>query len=93
LSRLALLSLPAAAFVVLTGIYGDSARPRPPNPNLQEERRHRPSAPDVSLFPELVGEGMVVAIYAVAGRLVLRLRLSPVSRSERQLIVLDLQRE
>ena len=90
LARLAFLSLAAAVFVGLTGIYGSSVRPPLPNPSWQAERRHRPSAPQVSLFPEFVGEGMVLALYAVAGRLVLRLRLSPVSRSEGQPISLDL---
>ena len=90
LSRIALLSLAAAALVGLTHVYGDRARPLLPNPRLQEVRRHRPAAPRVSLLPELLGEGMVVAIYAVAGRLVFRLRLSAVSRNEDQPIVLTL---
>jgi hypothetical protein len=93
LSRLALLSLAAAAFVGLTGIYGGSVRPPLPNPRWQAERRHRPSAPHVSQFPEFVGEGVVLALYAVAGRIVFRLRLSPASRSEGQPILLDLHRE
>jgi hypothetical protein len=90
LSRLALLSLAAAAFVGLTGLYGGAVRPPLPNPSVQAEKRHRPSAPQVSLFPEFVGEAWVLAIYAVGGRLVFRLRLSRVSRSEGQPILLDL---
>jgi hypothetical protein len=89
-SRLALLSLVATAFVGLTGIYGGSARPPLPNPQWQAGREHRPSAPQVSQFPEFIGEGMVLAIYAVAGRITFRLRLSPVSRSEGQPILLNL---
>ena len=92
LSRLALLSLAAAAFSGLTGIYGGSVRSPLPNPQWRAWRRHRPSAPEVGQFPELIGEGMVVAIYAVAGRIVFRLRLSPASRSEGQPISLNLHR-
>ena len=93
LPRLALLSLAASAFVGLTGIYGGLVRAPLPNPSWQAERRHRPSAPHVTLFPEFVGEGMVLALYAFGGRIVFRLRLSPVSRSEGQPISLDLHRE
>jgi hypothetical protein len=93
LSRLALLSLAAAAFAGLTEIYCGSARPPLPDPQWRDERGHRPSAPDVGRFPEFVGEGMILAIYAVAGRTVFRLRLSPASRSEGQPILLGLHRE
>jgi len=93
LSRIALLSLVAAAFAVLTAIYGGSARPPLPGPRWQAGRRHRPSAPRLSQFPEFIGEGVVVAVCAVAGRLVLRLRLSPASRSQGQPILLGLLRE
>ena len=92
-TRVALLSLAAAAFVGLTGIYGGSARPPLPNPRSQAERRHRPSMPQVSQFPEFVAGGVELAIYALAGRIVFRLRLSPVSRTEGQPIVLGLRRE
>jgi hypothetical protein len=92
LSRLALLSLAAAAFVELTGIYGGSARPDLPDPQSQAERRRSPSAPQVNQFLEFVGEGIVLAVYAVAGRTVLRLRLSPVSRGKGQPILLNLHR-
>jgi hypothetical protein len=90
LSRLAFLSLAAAAFVGLTGIYGTSVRPPLPDPRSQAERRHRPSAPQVSQFPEFFAGGVELALYALAGRIVFRLRLSRVSRSERQPIVLNL---
>ena len=89
LSRLALLSLAAAAFVGLTGIYGGSARPPLPSPRWQAARRHRPSTPQITQFPEFVGDDMMLVLFAVAGRLALRLRLSPVSRSEGQPILLD----
>ena len=93
LSRLALLLLAAAAFAALTGIYGGSVRPSLPNPRTQAARRHRPSAPEGGQFPELAGEGVLLAIYAVAGRVVFRLRLSPASRSGGQPILLGLHQE
>jgi hypothetical protein len=92
LSRLALLLLAAAAFAGLTRIYGGSVWPSSPDPQWRAGRRHRPSAPEVGQFPELIGEGMVVVIYAVAGRIVFRLRLSPASRNEGQPISLGLHR-
>lgn len=93
LSRLALLSLVAAAFAALTGIYGGSVRLSLPNPQVRAARRHRPAAPEGGKFPEFVGEGLIVAIFAVAGRVVFRLRLSPASRSERKPILLGLHQE
>ena len=92
LSRIALLSLAAAGFVRLTAIFGDSVQTQLPNRGWQAERRRRPSPPQLRYVAEFFGEGMVIAIYAVAGRLVFRLRLSPVSRAEGQPIFLDLRR-
>jgi hypothetical protein len=92
-SRLALLALATAAFVGLTAIYGRSAPSPLPDAIWREGRDHRPSAPEVAAFPEFVGEFMVLAIVGVGGRVVLRLRLSPASRSEGQLILLGLHRE
>jgi hypothetical protein len=93
LSRLAPLSLVAAAFAGLTGIYGGSVRSPLPDPQWRAGRDHRPSAPEVLLFPEFVGEGMIVAIFAVGGRIVFRLRLSPPPHSEGQPILLGLHQE
>jgi hypothetical protein len=73
-------------------MFSASVRLDLPGPRWQAERRHRPSVPQVSRFPEFVVEGMVLAIFAVGGRLALRLRLSPPSRSEGQPILLGLQR-
>jgi len=92
LSRIALLSLAAAAFVGLTEMFGASVRLDMPEPHSQAARAHRPLAPRISLFPEFIGQTMIVAIFAVGGRLVLRLRLSPAPRSEGQPISLGLQR-
>jgi hypothetical protein len=91
LGRIGFIALVAAAFVALTQAYGGSIQVPLPDPGWRGERGHRPSAPDFGKFPELVGEGLVVAIYAVAGRIVLRLRLSPASRNEGQLISLGLK--
>jgi hypothetical protein len=91
LSRLALLLLAAAAFAVLTAIYVGSVR-TVPDSSSKAERQHRPAAPRVNLFLEFIGEGMLLALYAFAGRIVFRLRLSPVPRSEGKPIALDLHR-
>lgn len=93
LSRVALLSLAAAVFVGLTRAYGRSARPPLPDPQYQAFHEHRHSAPQVSYFPEFFGECIVFAIFAVGGRIVLRLRLTPVSRSEGRPISLGLRRD
>lgn len=93
LSRLALLSLIAAAFAGLTGIYGGSVQSPLPDPQWRAGRDHRPSAPEVRLFPEFIGEGIIVAVFAVGGRIIFRLRLSPPSRTEGQPILLGLRQE
>ena len=85
LSRIARISLAAAAFIGLTGIYGGTRRLGLPSVSWQEERAHRPSAPQVRYFPDVIGDGIVLAIFAFAGRILFRLRLSPVSRNEGQL--------
>ncbi len=90
LLRLALLSLAAAAFAGLTWMYGNSVSPPSPDRGLQEWLQHRPSAPDAWKFLELVPGGAAVAIFAVAGRILFRLRLSPASRGEGQPISLGL---
>ena len=90
LSRLALLSLAAAVFVGLTAIYGGSVQPPLPNPGYRAAHRHPPSAPQGWRFLEFVGAGLVSAVFAVGGRIVLRLRLSPAPRSEGQPILLRL---
>jgi len=92
LSRLALLSLAAAAFVGLTKIYGDSARPPLLYPGFPAKFRHPPPAPRASEFTELVRYSIAFAIFAVGGRLAFRLRLNPASPSEGQPILLGLHR-
>jgi|SRR4051812_27363546 hypothetical protein len=92
-SRILLISLAAAVFVGLTEMYGSSRRHRLPIASWQEERGHRPSAPQVGYFPDVIGDGIVLAIFAFAGRVIFRLRLSPVSRNEERLMVLGLHRK
>jgi len=93
IARIAVLCLAAATFVALTQTYADSVQVSLPDPGWRTERARRPSGPELGKVPELFGEGVVVAIYAVAGRIVLRLRLSPKSRSGGQPILLGLHRE
>src|SRR6185436_9665901 len=89
-ARIAILLLVAAAFVGLTGIYADSVRYPQPGPREQAERLQRPSEPDVSEFLEFVGGVVEVGLYALMGRLIFRLRLSPRRRGEGQPIMLNL---
>ena len=92
LARLALLLVAAAAFVGLTEFYGGSVQPPLPEPVFQEEHRHPASAPHVWEFPDFVATGLGLALFAVGGRIVLRLRLNPASRNEERVIRLDLGR-
>jgi hypothetical protein len=95
LSRLALLSLAAALFVVLTKIYGDSAPPPLPYPGFekfQKKHRHPPPAPNAAEFTEFIRYGIAFAIFAVGGRLAFRLRLNPVPPSDGRPILLSLHR-
>jgi hypothetical protein len=90
LSRLALLSLAAAVFVGLTGVYGGSVPPPVPGPRYQAKHRNPPASPQSSEFLGFVRAGVEVALFAVAGRIGLRLRLSPVPHNEGHPILLDL---
>ncbi len=87
LSRIALISLLAVMFAGLTALYGDTAPPSLPSASWQAFRRHRAGAPELDAFGEFLAEGMVVAIYAVAGRLLLRVRLSRSSPRTRTIVV------
>jgi hypothetical protein len=95
-SRLFFISLAAAVFVGLTEIYGASVRIPVPDPQSQAERLHRASWPRSNRLPsgigEFMAEGIALTLYAAMGRIVLRLRLSPVSPSEGKLISLNLHR-
>jgi len=90
LLRIVLLSLAAALFTGLTGIYVRSKHSPVPNRQWQVARRNRPSAPQFSKFLEVVGESVQLGLFAVAGRIVFRLRLLPVSTREGQPIRLRL---
>jgi len=91
LSRIALISLAAAAFVGLTVIIFGSGHPVLPSPGWRAERGHRQSAPQRRyFFTEFAGEFVLVAVFAAMGRVIFRLRLSPASRNEGQPILLNL---
>jgi len=87
--RLAVLLLAASGFGGLTLLC---YRASSPDPHWWEGRAHRASEPDASRLLEVVGEFLAVALFAVGGRIVLRLRLSPASRSEGKPISLALYR-
>lgn len=92
LSRIALLSAAAAAIAGLTAIYEGSVRSPLPSSRWREARRHRPAGPEGAEFPEFIGGALSVVMCAAVGRIALRLRLSPVSRNEKQPILLNLHR-
>jgi hypothetical protein len=92
-SRLALLSAAAAVFVGLTGFYGGSVRSPLPDSRYRLVNRQRPSAPQIGRFLEFLGAGLELAVFAVGGRIVLRLRLSPASSSEGQPILLGVHQQ
>jgi hypothetical protein len=79
LSRIILLSLVAAIFTLLTVAYGKYVA----SPLLgQHWQMHRSLSPKISELPEFLGEAILIALCAVVGRLVFRLRLSPPSRRQ-----------
>jgi hypothetical protein len=88
LLRLALLSLAAAAFIELTEVYGGSAPPLAPGPRFQSKHRYPRSAPQGGEFLGFVRAGVELAVFAMGGRIALRLRLSSVPHSERHPILL-----
>jgi hypothetical protein len=88
--RLVVLSLAAAAFVALTASVGDSVRISAPNARWQAERQHRQSTPQARKVDEFVGAGALVALWALAGRVAFRLRLSPQSPGQEDAILLGL---
>lgn len=91
LSRLILISLAAAIFVMLTAYWGNAMK-APPRDLLGEiAREHRPPWPDFSDSITILGEGAALVLYALIGRIVLRLRLSPAPRNEGQLLRLKLE--
>lgn len=90
LSRLALLSLAAAALAVLTEVYGGSMPPPVLSPRYYAKHRYPPSAPQGGEYLGFVRAGLELALFAVAGRICLRLRLSPLPHSDRYPILLDL---
>jgi hypothetical protein len=66
----------------------------PPRDLLGEiAREHRPAWPDFTDSITILGQVVVLVLYALIGRIVFRLRLSSPSRSERKLILLELHRD
>lgn len=92
LSRIAILSLVAAALAGLTEIYRSSVQSPLTDPREHAERQHRASEPDVRQFPEFICYVVLFVFWVGIGRAGLRLRLSPVSRTEGQPISLNLHR-
>jgi len=74
LGRIAMIALAAAIFVGLTGMYADSIRPHR-NRHGETERRRRPSEPRLQSWTNFLGQFVVMALIAIGGRTVLRLRL------------------
>ena len=56
-------------------------------------RNNRPPVPQLGRFPSFLGEGVLMALFAVAGRLVFQLRLTTARRNEDPMILLDLGRD
>jgi len=79
LSRLVLLFLASALFALLTSAYGKYVASPLPGQHWQ---LHRSLTPKISELPQFIGEAMLIALCAVAGRVVFRLRLSPPSRQK-----------
>jgi hypothetical protein len=90
--RLGILLLAAAALVGVTWIFGGWVGTELPNPQSMAARRHRRDGPEAGKFGEFLGQGIEVAVLAVMGRVVFRLRLSPASRGEGRPISLGLER-
>ncbi|HVY94466.1 MAG TPA: hypothetical protein VHA14_17010 [Bryobacteraceae bacterium] len=91
LSRIVLISLAVAGFIMLTAKYGNSG-PDPARDLLGEiAREHRPAWPDLDDAIAIPGQLVVLALYAVIGRIFFRLRLSPPSRNEGKLMPLKLR--
>ena len=88
--RIAILSLATAALVGLTRMYGNSVQYPLPSPRAREARLHQPSLPEAGEFPEVLGGGMVVAVCALAGRIIFRLRLNPPPRNSDKMVSLGL---
>jgi len=92
--RIAILLLAAAALVGLTRMYGNSLQYPLPSPRAREARLHQPSLPeDAGAFSEVLGGGVVVAVCALAGRIVFRLRLNPPPRNSDKLVSLGLAKD
>ena len=81
LARMAMIALAAGLFVGITGVLAN-IQPSPPRERFELERRRRPSEPQWNRLPSFAGEFLLIGMIAVAGRTILRLRLSANERSD-----------
>lgn len=89
--RLGGLLLAAGIVILLTWIYGGMRQSPSPGLHEREARQNRPPWPNAGESLTILGEGAVLILYAVIGRTVLRLRLSPPSPSERELTRINIR--
>jgi hypothetical protein len=71
-----MIALAAALFAGLTGMYADSIRRDQGHRASPTELRRRPSQPHLDRLPNFLGQFVVIGLIALAGRVVLRLRLA-----------------
>jgi hypothetical protein len=76
LTRVAMIAVAAAVFVGLTWIYAGWIREPAPNPKRVLRERHRDAGARLAVFPKFVGQVGLVGLIALAGRKVLRVRLT-----------------
>ncbi len=75
--RLILIAAAAALFIGLSGIWARSIHaPRFKNFRGVAVELRRPPEPQFSALPKFLGEGLLIAVIAIAGRKLFRLRLA-----------------
>lgn len=79
LARMALIAMAAALFMGLTGIYAHSLRQR----SVTQRLKRRGRGPQFRALPTFARQCAVFALIALAGRKVLRLRLTDRSQPAR----------
>jgi hypothetical protein len=73
--RIAAIALAAALFIGLTTLYADSIRPPRDNRFQRRDARRRPPEGQLSRFPSVAQQFVLVVFAGFAGRKVLRLRI------------------
>jgi hypothetical protein len=76
LTRVAAIAVASAVFVGLTWIYAGSIREPALHPQRAFRERHRDADARLGAFPKFVGQVGLVGLIALAGRKVLRIRLT-----------------